>query len=142
MGKMARDKGARGEREVKDLYNALFERIGYNVAMQRNSSGQADGGGYDLVGLQYLAIEVKWQETNYSKAWWSQCIAQCKEGQIPVLWYRRSRMPWRIRQWGLALPAQNGSTTVQIELSVEDHLRWLEEKIRSDSDTTKEEAGC
>jgi len=136
VGRMSRDKGARGEREVKDLHNTFFKELGLNVQMQRNSSGQADGGGYDLVGLQFLAIEVKLQEGPYQEIWWKQCLEQCSFGQTAVLWYRRNRIKWRVRMIGTV-----ENVEMLVDITPEDYFRWLKARLAIRSATQQLEDG-
>lgn len=102
MGKMARDKGARGEREVIDLLQPIVDTA-YREAgleppqLKRTSSMQADGGGCDVHGLDWLALEVKRCETLQLDAWWRQCLQQAKPGQMPVLVYRQNKRRWGVR---------------------------------------------
>ena len=122
---MQRDKGARGEREVKGLHNAFLVQHGYNVQVKRSQSTQSDGGGTgDLVGLEFLAIEVKWQEVFALNAWWEQTIEQCGANQYPVLFYRRSRVPWRVR-----MLLDVDELEMVVDISVDDYFRWLETRM-------------
>jgi len=126
---MSRDKGARGEREVKDLLNAFFEEIGYNVQMKRNQFQTLEGG-YDLVGLPFLAIEIKFVEQLALNSWWAQTVEQTKPGQHPVLFYRQSRKPWRVRMIGAPKPDSVAMRiNLVIDISVDDFLRWLKEML-------------
>lgn len=100
MGKMQRNKGANGEREVLAL---LSERLG--VTLSRNLS-QTRNGGADCVELGRIRLEVKRQERLNINAWWKQAEEQSLllvtnvtnnnkgERLIPVLAYRQSRKPW------------------------------------------------
>ena len=102
MGKMARCKGARGEREVINLLQPIVDTA-YKAAglappqLKRTSSMQADGGGCDVHGLPWLALEVKRCETLQIEAWWRQCVQQAKPGQLPVLVYRQNGRKWIVR---------------------------------------------
>lgn len=100
MGKMQRNKGAAGEREVLAL---LSERLG--VKLERNLS-QTRNGGADCIQLGRIRLEVKRQERLNITAWWKQAEEQSlllvtnvtnnnkRERLIPVLAYRQSRKPW------------------------------------------------
>jgi len=100
MGKMQRNKGANGEREVLAL---LSERLG--VTLSRNLS-QTRNGGADCVELGRIRLEVKRQERLNITAWWKQAEEQSLllvtnvtnnntgERLIPALAYRQSRKPW------------------------------------------------
>ena len=100
----SKDKGGRGEREIIALLQPIVDRV-YRVAgklppkLQRNSM-QANGlGGCDVVGLDWLALEVKRCETLLLDQWWQQTISQAKQGAMPVLCYRQSKQPWRVRTY-------------------------------------------
>ena len=103
MGKMQRNKGANGEREVLAM---LSERLG--IPLERNLS-QTRNGGADCVQLGRIRLEVKRQERLNITAWWKQAEEQAgyvsipngidtymERGLnlIPVLAYRQSRKPW------------------------------------------------
>lgn len=102
MGKMARNKGARGEREVIELLQPIVDAA-YAAAgleppkLKRTSSTQADGGGCDVCGIDWLALECKWDESYQVDAWWRQCLAQAKPGQFAVLIYKKNHIPWKAR---------------------------------------------
>ena len=98
----SRSKGGRGEREVIALLQPIVDDV-YRQAgkqppqLQRNSM-QANGlGGCDIVGLPWLAIECKRCETLQLDKWWQQCCSQAQKGAMPVLVYRQSKQPWKVR---------------------------------------------
>lgn len=96
-----RAKGQTGEREAAVLIGEwakpVTEAVGCNpVAMTRNLA-QSREGGYDLVGLDWLALEVKRHETLQLTQWWAQTLRQTGQGQVPFLMYRKNRAPWRFR---------------------------------------------
>ncbi len=89
-GKASRDKGARGERE---LFSLLSERLGYLVT--RNLSQTRDAG-CDSLSVPGFTIECKRVESSFQKAWMMQATAAVRLGhEIPVVFYRASRYPWR-----------------------------------------------
>jgi|TARA_Y100000310_G_scaffold64720_1_gene60227 Holliday junction resolvase len=89
MGRASRQKGQRGEREVCKL---LADKLGGEY--KRNLM-QTQDGGYDVLGLEGYAIEVKFQEKLQIEKWWEQTVDQAN-GKIPVLFFRRSREDWRV----------------------------------------------
>lgn len=111
MGKMQRDKGKAGEREVVKLFRIANGWCGYTevnydgaeVPVARNHD-QAERGGHDIVGVPFFAPEVKrvaerpGQSTLVS--WWEQACEQadiaCKE---PLVVYRANHQPWRVLVW-------------------------------------------
>jgi len=88
MGKMQRNKGAQGERE---LFSLLSDGLGLNIT--RNLV-QTRSGGADTMDIPGFAIEVKRQEALKINEWWEQTLMQAAD-RIPVLAYRQSRQPWR-----------------------------------------------
>lgn len=110
-GLMSRNKGKRAEREVVNMLqpvlDAAYRDAVNDVApiLQRNTL-QSDRGGYDIVGLDWLALEVKHHETvtpSLVDKWWLQCSEQA-HGKVGVLFYRKNGVPFRIRlRAGIAL---------------------------------------
>jgi len=90
MGASQRRKGATAERELAHL---LSDALGLDCA--RNLE-QTRSGGFDLLGVDPWALEVKRHETLQLNAWWRQACLQA-ERMIPALAYRKSRQPWRFR---------------------------------------------
>lgn len=112
-GSMSKDKGQRGEREIAVMFVQAMEAIeretgcaGYSVEVKRNTL-QSDRGGYDLVGIPLLAIEVKRAETLAVNQWWKQTLDQCRPGLLPVLFYRPNRKPWQVQTFA-AVNGPNG----------------------------------
>lgn len=98
---MSRDKGQRGEREVLAILQGFITEVVPHgtVALKRNTL-QSDGGGFDIVadtGFFPYAVEVKFQETLSVDKWWAQTVEQAdKYGKTPILFYRKSRSPWKV----------------------------------------------
>lgn len=94
MSKAQRDKGKRGELEVRDVFRAH----GFSDVDRTPNSG-----GLKIVGDLYgqsiedarLHVEVKRAETLALPAWTRQAEADCPEGFTPIVAYRRSNEPWR-----------------------------------------------
>ena len=105
MGGFSRSKGKRAEGEVRILLQAVVNRVWRSMGrapdddsrprLQRNTL-QSDAGGVDIVGLEFIALEVKFREALSVPSWWKQTVAQCKPHQTAVLFYRKSRQPWTI----------------------------------------------
>lgn len=133
----AQSKGARGERGVIELLQPIVDKVytecGWNISdipkLQRNTL-QSDGGGCDLAGLHWLALEIKSQESLNLNSWVRQTLAQAKAGQTPVLFYKQSRVPWKVQCYGLL--ATNGPTNIRVwcEVSVDSFLVFFEHKLR------------
>jgi hypothetical protein len=91
MGRMSRNKGARGEREFLELLGTeLGEMLARNLQQTR-------GGGADCLMVKGWAIEVKRCESLSRPTWWRQAVKQAeREGVQPMLAYRRNKEPWRV----------------------------------------------
>ena len=128
MAKASRDKGARGEREVIDLLQPIVDTAYKAVGLEppqlkRTSSMQADGGGCDVHGLPWLALEVKRCETLQIESWWRQCCAQAQPGQLSVLVYRQNGRKWRARlQTQMAVT----NTFATVDMSLIDFVYYFE----------------
>lgn len=89
-GKTSRNKGARGERE---LFALLSDRLGF--AVTRNL-GQTRDAGCDTLSIPGFTIECKRVESGFQAGWMAQAVAAMRAGfETPVVFYRRSRCPWR-----------------------------------------------
>lgn len=83
MGRSQRQKGARGERDLRDLFMAH--------GFQARRDGRLDD---DLVhDLPGVHVECKRRETLAIPAWLRQTILDAR-GRVPALFFRRSREPW------------------------------------------------
>lgn len=88
-GRMARNKGAAGERELATI---LTEQLGVEI---KRKLGQARDGGDDIQVGKYR-IEVKRRERIQIDDWCKQIEAACAPGDIPAVAYRRNGQPWRV----------------------------------------------
>ena len=78
---MQRTKGATYERDIANK----FKEHGFHDA-KRNLMQTAEGG-YDIIGVEPFAIEVKNHKKLNINAWWKQTVAQATGDLIPVLIY-------------------------------------------------------
>jgi len=130
-GKMSRNKGQRGEREVISYLQPVVDRVAESYAitppmLQRNLL-QSHAGGHDVFGLHWLALEVKLCETYNLNAWWEQTLEQAQGVAEPVLWYRRSRVPWRVRMYGYL--DRDRRERVLVDIVVEDFITYFEYRL-------------
>lgn len=87
-GRSSRAKGQAGERQIA---RELADLLGLDVRRRvRNHAGESD-----LTGMPGWSIEVKHCATPSLRAWWQQTVEQSKPGEIPVLFFRLPRKPWR-----------------------------------------------
>jgi Holliday junction resolvase len=87
-GRMARNKGAAGERELAGI---LTDELGFEV---KRKLGQARDGGDDIQ-LGKYRIEVKRREALRLDDWCQQIEACCDPREVPIVAYRRNGQPWR-----------------------------------------------
>lgn len=125
----ARNKGKVAEREVRDILqpivDSVFNQRGYVPPQLKRNLMQAAGGGHDLVGIPGVAIEVKRQETLHVGMWWQQALEQAaKENAVPVLIYRKSWTPWKVR---MNAKLHSGKVPIDVvaDLELEKFLVWL-----------------
>ena len=86
--KGSRTKGGVGEREVV----ALLQEAGFKDARRNFMSGGQGGG--DIIGVPDVHIEVKRQETVKIWDWIGQAEEDCRQTDMPVVAFRRSRSNW------------------------------------------------
>lgn len=128
-GAMARGKGASGEREVKLILRSTLAPVYKSLNLplpdiERNLT-QSRGGGYDLVGLTWLALEVKRQERPNLEAWWKQTLRQSAENQIPCLLHRANHQPWRARVLAPVVTQHIATPPLVIDLERHSFEEWL-----------------
>lgn len=136
MGAMSRRKGAKGEREIIKLLQPIVDEVYQSVdieapRLQRNAL-QSDGGGFDIVGLDWVALECKRCETLGVSVWWQQCVRQAGRDREPILLYRRSNEQWRVQLYATLYPdstALRVAVTVDIRTFLHYFRRRLVEKL-------------
>jgi len=106
MAKMSRDKGARGEREVLDLYR----KHGFDGTRGFQSGGQ---GGGDLVGNMPDIPEVKFVEALRFWDHVAQAAAAVTDGVGWCLWIRKSRQPWMV-----TVPSERYMQLIELEREI------------------------
>jgi hypothetical protein len=135
-GLTSKRKGRRGEIEVRDLLQTVVTKV-YTEAnkpppvMKRNLE-QVREGGADIAGLEWLALEVKYQEKENINAWWNQAKAQANgDARIPVLVHRANNNPWRCRMYGYLQPPGSPLRVVTtVDIPVEAFLAYVELRLR------------
>jgi len=127
-GTSSQNKGKKGEREVVAILQPLVSQVyigmGLDAPLLQRNLLQSHRGGCDIVGLEWLALEVKLQEQFAVDAWWQQTLDQCGQRQRPVLFYRKNNVQWKVR---CIVTMQAGGTWLAMPatLSVPDWLRWF-----------------
>jgi len=130
----SQQKGKRGEREVVQLLQPVVTRVYLDAGkepptLQRNTI-QSHMGGFDLVGLDWLAPEVKRCETLNLNAWTEQCIGQAKVGQVPVLFFKQNNQKWRVMMHSILVTGGASNFKVWSEIKLDDFLVYFEYKLK------------
>jgi hypothetical protein len=86
MGRASRDKGQRGERQVRDL----LRRCGFKAERDGSEFGDLKHN------VPATRIEVKLCERWSIPEWLRQVEADAEPHETPVLVFRKSRGPWRV----------------------------------------------
>lgn len=90
MGKKSRDKGKRGER----LLASFLRDEGYECRRGVQYAGGPDSP--DVIGLPGIHIECKYVNRLNIHDALKQSIRDAKEGEIPVVFFKRDREDWRV----------------------------------------------
>ena len=90
MGKMSRDKGKRGERE---LASKLKD---YGFECRRGQQFNGADGSADVVGLPGIHIECKRVEKLNLYDAVSQAVSDSKEGELPAVFHRKNNCQWLV----------------------------------------------
>jgi hypothetical protein len=76
----SRAKGQRAERDVANRLNVVVERVclrlGVDFQKLKRNLAQTQQGGFDLEGVDWIAIEVKHQAKPLMNSWWEQTLRQ------------------------------------------------------------------
>lgn len=125
---MSRGKGSAGEREViqilQPVVSQVFELFGEDIPRLQRNLLQADGGGSDIHGLDWMALEVKFHAELSLNAWWQQTVRQAGNKRTPILFYRTNRQPWRVCMLGL-LGTPSAGRTCRVTVDLADFLAWF-----------------
>lgn len=133
----ARQKGARGEREIVHLLNGTIEGLMSSQewpedvvstarsCIQRNQNQTAVGGS-DLSNVFGLAVEIKRCEKLLIEQWWIQCVSQAKRNnEHPVLLYRQSNNPWRCITLGHAPLPGGRMSSMRVQFEEDAFVTWF-----------------
>jgi hypothetical protein len=136
MGAKSKKKGDRGELEIahylQAVVNDLYKDCNKPVPQILRTGYQQSGrdGGCDLMGIDWLAIEVKRCEVLKVVAWWEQCKRQAYNpmtkayDRTPVLLYRQNRQDWHVRMFG-QISAGTKRLLCPVDITFEVFLSWL-----------------
>lgn len=136
-GRSSKSKGKRGEYEGRDLIQKwatdVYAELGLVPPVLQRNVEQVRGGGFDIVGIDWLALEIKRQETAHLNAWWAQTLRQAGPGMLPVLMWRQNRSPWafRVRMRCLCGDPNKrmGIQEITADLTLAEAHLWLRQEI-------------
>jgi len=134
-GRMSRNKGIRGEREIITLLQPIVRQVheaaGALVPVLQRNTLQSDKGGHDIAGLHWMAPEVKHCQTLNLKDWWRQTLRQCGHTQTPVLFYRRNNEEWRVM---MEVTCIVGDTVMRMPaiLNIHEFLRYFRARVEQE----------
>ena len=127
----SRSKGQRGEREVRDILQKVMDEVGKEMELPfvpeiKRNLMQSMIGGFDLVDIPGLAVEVKFQENQQVDKWWEQTTEQAlKYGGIPVLIHRKKNARWRVR-----MLAALDEVQIKADFTMDEFLTWFEGHLK------------
>jgi hypothetical protein len=138
-GNQSRNKGANAEREIVRMLQPIVDKI-YKVydmeeipLLERNTL-QCNKGGSDIAGLEWMALEIKRQETLDLDKWWEQSRAATKKGQTTILLYRQNGRKWRCQTHGALIYGNDiasGHSIIRVDFNIEDFLDWFANKVET-----------
>lgn len=137
MGKInSRAKGQRGERAVALLLNSAVDRVALRLGIElphfTRNLVQSRNGGHDLVGHDWIAVEVKWytEIKSHLPGWWAQCIRQAEAVNAePILIYKANGSRWFVRMWARLEIEPGRRLRVTADISFEDFGVWFEKRL-------------
>lgn len=121
-GNMSRNKGQRGEREVIQLLQPIVDKLYLEAHMDgpklRRNLMQSQDGGFDVAGLEWLALEVKFQEIENTTGWWKQT---CKQAGTDLL--GNSLVPIDTESWSMKSITRSGRIESVLGQWGSDHIK-------------------
>lgn len=134
MGASQRRKGVAGEREVIVMLQPVVDEVcaacGHQApTLKRTGSLQANGGGSDIAGLEWLALEVKNVKESGLRVgeWWQQTLRQCGQQQVPVLAYKL-KGKWFVMCFA-TMHASTHQWSVPVVITWHEWLTWFRARL-------------
>jgi hypothetical protein len=132
----SRRKGISGEREIIDtlqpVVTELYEVFGREAPRLQRNTLQSDVGGCDIVGLEWLSMEVKFYAQLLPAAiegWWRQTVEQAGP-KLPILFYKKNRGPWHVRMEGvLVCCGLRGSVSAVVTVDMTTFVQWFRNRL-------------
>lgn len=132
----SRSKGKTGEREaitvLQEIIAPVYAYVDKEPPVLRRNLSQARAGGFDVVGLDGYAIEVKRASRRAAvDTWWLQTLRQAGDC-APVLMWRLDRQQWRFRILASIVCSGKAVVHVPVELGRAEFGLWLQTTIYND----------
>lgn len=133
-GLMSRNKGKRAEREIVKLLQPIvaeeYAAKGLEVPELERNLMQSHKGGYDIVGLDWMAPEVKHHAELAVNSWWDQTVRQAvAKGREPVLFYRQNNAKWKVRM-NVVAPVDSMRIQLPADILLDHFLVWFRYRVR------------
>lgn len=126
-GRASKAKGYRGEIEVKEILEGIVSEV-YGRAGIAPPELSRSPHGRDLVGLPWIAVEVKRVERDNPfmlSSWWNQAKEQAGLNREPVLFYRMNSRPWNIRMFGYLAGTGTSRIRCPVDIGLEAFSAWF-----------------
>jgi len=106
----ALNKGKQGEREAAKWLHSKFKL----ESMPYRNLEQTRSGGFDLLGFEPFAFEIKRCETLSLRSWWRQVVNSLTvDNNLPVVMYRQNRGKWRFLISATYIGCKNGYIMIE-----------------------------
>ena len=133
----SQQKGKRAEREVCRILQPIVDKVYQEVELEppqvERNLMQSLKGGHDIVGLDWIAIEIKHHETLQLSKWWEQTRKQAGGIKIPVLLYKKSRQGFRVIMNGrlpIGHEGEGGLERAVVDISLPAFLKYFEKRLK------------
>ena len=131
-----KNKGGAGERHVIKLLQPVIDNIFLladeldqnDIPILNRNLDQVRDGGNDIIGVDFLAIEVKNQATINLSKWFDQTKEQASKNQEPVLIYK-VKGKWRVMMFGL-IPCGKKSIRTNVDIDMSAFIVWFEMMLK------------
>lgn len=127
-------KGKAGERDVicrlQPIVSHVYITAGLTPPVLQRNLNQSRSGGEDILGIDWMSIEVK----NHTKlnvgAWWLQALRQAGTKKIPILIYKDGRK-WRVRLFTRLAVGKGDFLRAPADISWDDFLIYFEKRLKN-----------
>lgn len=140
MGINVVQKGKRAERDVASRLNAILvglcDELGIEGVKLARNLKQTQQGGFDLDGLDWIAIEIKHQNTVNLNPWWEQCCRQATPmpggGYMrePILIWKKTGAQWKVRMLGRLKLDEKRAVRCTVDIAWDDFAVWFTHRAR------------